>query len=569
MKLRTIRVLSLGVLMALAAMPLAAAPRSGKLAGVVVDPSGTPQMGATVLIAAEQLRSASPLELLTNGRGRFVSADLLPGFYTVRVTLAGFLPSIEQHIRIDDQRTTMLQIELGSIFSSFERQHRQPNQNLDADEWTWVLRTASATRPVLRWGDGEVAIDGEPTQSELDRKHQPRGRLELTSGARHPGSVSNLADAPGTAFAYDQQIGSTGRLLLAGQFSRESAASAGAMATIWMPAGDAARGPVTSLVVRQSKLRANGPTFRGMRLEHYSQLSVGDRISVRYGAEYVMAGLNGNAVALRPRAQLTYQIAPAWRAAMILSASPWQESPFESNSLQTALDQLDSLPTIVVRNGHSQLASNWHEELALEHAFSPRASLVMAGFRDRSRHTAVFGNGADNNPDFLQDSFSDAFVYDGGTFSSWGARLAYRQKFSDNLEGALVYAYAGALAPEATATTGDVRDILQNRYRHSLAARVSSRLPRTATQITASYKWLSGTAVSRQDAYGDATFRLDPNLGLSVRQPLPSFFSGRMVAMADFGNLLAQGYVPITTRDGQILLVPTYRSFRGGLSLEF
>ena len=39
--------------------------------------------------------------------------------------------------------------------------------------------------------------------------------------------------------------------------------------------------------------------------------------------------------------------------------------------------------------------------------------------------------------------------------------------------------------------------------------------------------------------------------------------------MADVGNLLAQGYVPLTTKDGNVVLVPSYRYFRGGLSLQF
>jgi hypothetical protein len=567
--LRTIRVLSLGLLITLVTMPLAAAPRSGKLAGVVVDPAGTPQMGATVLVAPEQVRGSSTIEVLTNGRGQFTCASLLPGLYTIHVTLAGFLPTIEEHILINDQRTTLLQVELGSIFSSFDHLRRQPNQAVNADEWTWVLRTSSATRPVLRWGDGEVLLDGQRSQSETNRKNRPRGRLELSAGTRHPGSVSNLADAPSTAFAYDQKVGSMGRLLLAGQFSREGGSTAGAMASVWMPAGDAAKGSVTSLVVREAKLGPGGLTYRGLRLEHDSQVAIGDRISLRYGAEFVMAGLEGTSSALRPRAQLTYQLAPSWRAGLLFSASPWQDAAPDQNSLQAALDQLDSLPPIMVRDGRSSLANDWHEELAIEHVFNSKSSLVAAGFRDRSRNTAIYGRGASGNPDYLQDFFSSAFVYDGGSFSSWGGRLAYRQKFSDNLDGTLVYAYAGALAPDASATRGNLRDIFQNRYRHSLAARISSRLPETRTQFAVSYKWVSGTVVSRQDAYGDAAFRLEPYLNLMVRQPLPSFFSTRMVAMADFGNLLAEGYVPIKTSDGRVLLVPSYRSFRGGLSLEF
>jgi hypothetical protein len=42
-----------------------------------------------------------------------------------------------------------------------------------------------------------------------------------------------------------------------------------------------------------------------------------------------------------------------------------------------------------------------------------------------------------------------------------------------------------------------------------------------------------------------------------------------MQAVADFGNLLAQGYVPMTTRDGHVVLVSAYRTFRGGVSVQF
>ncbi len=81
------------------ALPLAAAPNSGKISGVVVDPGGTPQMGATVHVSSDQLASFSSIELLTNDHGRFSTATLPVGFYSIKVTLAGFLPAIEQHIQ--------------------------------------------------------------------------------------------------------------------------------------------------------------------------------------------------------------------------------------------------------------------------------------------------------------------------------------------------------------------------------------------------------------------------------------------------------------------------------------
>ena len=55
---------------------------------------------------------------------------------------------------------------------------------------------------------------------------------------------------------------------------------------------------------------------------------------------------------------------------------------------------------------------------------------------------------------------------------------------------------------------------------------------------------------------------------MEIRQPLPNV-SRHMEVQADVGNLLAQGYVPVTTGDRSLMLVPSYRFFKGGLSLQF
>ena len=95
------------LLLLLTALPACAgAAGLGSISGLVVDPAGTPQMGATVLISGEALITAAPEELLTNVSGRFVSDTLRPGLYTIRVTLAGFLPAIQQHIMVTGDRTT-------------------------------------------------------------------------------------------------------------------------------------------------------------------------------------------------------------------------------------------------------------------------------------------------------------------------------------------------------------------------------------------------------------------------------------------------------------------------------
>lgn len=74
--------------------------------------------------------------------------------------------------------------------------------------------------------------------------------------------------------------------------------------------------------------------------------------------------------------------------------------------------------------------------------------------------------------------------------------------------------------------------------------------------------------MSRQDLFGEAALGIDPNLSLTIRQPLP-FSTGRWEVLADFRNVLAQGYTPLDYQGGQMLLMPVERSFRGGLSVQF
>ena len=65
---------------------------------------------------------------------------------------------------------------------------------------------------------------------------------------------------------------------------------------------------------------------------------------------------------------------------------------------------------------------------------------------------------------------------------------------------------------------------------------------------------------------------MHPYLNLEVRQPLPNiaFIPARIEALADFRNLLEQGYIPVFgAREDPLLLSAAYRSFRGGFSVQF
>ena len=569
----TIRAMGLGVVLCLVlcavSAPLAAAPNSGKITGLVVDAAGTPQMGATVVVTADQLVNSLSFELLTNDRGRFSTSTLPAGLYSVKVTLAGFLPAIEQDIRVSDQHTTLLEIVLGSVFTSFEKLRRQPDQQVSSDEWSWVLRASAATRPVLRWQDGDVVLGVRSSNFDNPQHQGDRTRVEFSSGSDHPGSITNVADSPGTAFAYNYGLGDLGSLLMAGQFSYSGSSEAGGFVAQWRPSGESGSGPVTTLLLRESRLGAAGPSFRGMRMSHDSSFQLGDQVSVRYGADFIAAGLQGTTTSLRPRAEVAFRWSPTWQASMLVTTNTWQDSTGAPGDLQSTLNQLDAFPTLLLHGGHPVLEDNLHEEIAVEHDLSKKSSITAAVFHDTSSHTAVFGRGAVSGPDYLPDYFSDVFAYDAGELSSVGARLVYQQKLTSNLDMTMIYAYGGVLAPNESPVEAALRNELATQYRVSAAARFTAKIPHTGTKIVSGYKWINGPAVSQQDSYGQSVYHLDPYLSIQVRQKLPGFIPGHAEVLADCGNLLAQGYVTLATSDGQVVLVPTYRFFRGGLSFQF
>ena len=579
-RLRTLGALVLTVMVSsFAAIPAAAQAKSvpGKLAGVVRDAAGTPQMGASVELISEAVGVAATRGFLTNTEGMFRGDQLAPGFYTVRVTLAGFLPTLEKHIRVTSNLTTVVRIELESMYASLDQLRRMPSSSTaEVDDWKWVLRSASTMRPVLEWVDSDT-LSGTAVTSDSGRPRAPRMRMEFTDGARRPSSASSIASSPATAVAYDQKLGGTSRMILAGQVSYDGDSPAGGIATVWLPTGTLGAGPHTALVLREAKLGPVGPTFRGIRFDQGGALALGDRTVLQYGGEYVLVGLGAAASSLRPHAELNVRLTGDWSTAVVFASMPNGPGPLEANDAQpggalaAALNELDAFPALLWRQGRPVLQKGLHEEISAERKFGTRGKLQIAGFHDDNRHVAVFGRGSDlPTADYFQDNFSTGFAYDGGSSSSWGTRFAFREKLNGDIELTAVYSFGGALTPSDDAD-GLLRDALRTAQRHSLGAGISGKVPHLGTKVQAGYKWVSGVTVSSVDSYGESLFQMDPYLHLIFRQPLPRprFALGRWEAIADCNNLLAQGYVTTNSRDGRVVLVPAFRTFRGGLSVQF
>src|SRR5262249_54339824 len=205
----------------------------------------------------------------------------------------------------------------------------------------------------------------------------------------------------------------------AGQVSYDNDAPGGGIATVWMPAGSLGAGPHTALVMREAKIGPDGPSFRGARLDQGGAVALGDRLLLRYGGEYVLVGLGAAASSFRPRAELSYRISQGWYTEMVFASMPSGPVPLEAigtepgETLTAALNELDSFPALLFRNGRPVLQNGLHEEVSANHKIGVRGYLQFAGFHDDNRHVAIYGQGgALPASDYFQDSFSNRFAYD-------------------------------------------------------------------------------------------------------------------------------------------------------------
>ncbi len=142
----------------------------------------------------------------------------------------------------------------------------------------------------------------------------------------------------------------------------------------------------------------------------------------------------------------------------------------------------------------------------------------------------------------------------------------------DGLTGTVDYAYGGVLdvAPGTSWTALD--DSTRNVRRHALTGKVSGTAPKLKTHWIASYRWISGDAVTPVDMFDASAGQAGAYWNVFVRQPLPGsvFLANHIEALLEVDNLLAQGYVPVMGKDGRtVYLVQTPRTLRGGLGFSF
>ena len=563
---------------------------SGEIAGMVTDASGIPQMGATVLLYNHLDRLSQ--RALTNDRGGFSFGSLLPDVYSIRVSLASYVPAIRGNIVVEPGMRSVLNVSLATLFSTIQLVPLSGQQrSLMSDEWKWVLRTSTATRPVLRMLPGTIAnTPSGPHHSTMFS--DTRGLLKVSAGDAGPAAGIGQSDL-GTAFALATSLYGNNQLQLSGNLGY--AAQTGMPSAAVRASFSRANVPQVSLTMRQLYLPgrlgeaivgSGGalPALRSMSLSFGDHTELSENLSFQYGFSLDSVSFLDRLNYFSPYGRLTYALDDATRLEFTYTSGnarpdlgPAATGP--DGELQRDVNSLAMFPRVSLRAARAKVQSGEDFELAYKHKAGSREYQFTA-YREQVRNAALTMGapaGLYAGGDILPDLFSGSSIFNAGDYQSNGYTAAVTQNAGDHFSATVMYGSGGVLTADRrnieSANPDELRSMIRASRRHAVTARVSALSPVAGTHLIASYQWTDNQwAVTPGHLYSTQTVRPVPGLNLYIRQPIPVMggLPWRMEATADLRNLLAQGYLPLAFSDGrQVLLMQTPRSFRGGLSFIF
>ncbi|MBL8175896.1 MAG: TonB-dependent receptor [Bryobacterales bacterium] len=588
------------VLLALASVPaMYAAPNqlTGSIAGIVSNTVGIPQMGATVLLFNKLERQIA--RVLTDDRGSFTFDSLPSDVYSVRVTLASFMPAVRSNIGVQPGLRRILSINLAGVLSTIELVYSLPvQQGLMSEDWKWTLRSALATRPILRVLSADARDPLRQMRAGQGMFSHTRGVVKLSAGDNT--SAPTLGSAPdlGTAFAVATSIYGANNVEVSGNVGIASASGnpAASFRTSFSRDFGAARSPELAVTMRQifatgqvtnRMLSGQGdvPAFRSMAISMNDKLQVTDNLAIQYGATLESVQFLQRLNYMSPYAKLSYAL-DEFGVVELGYSSGLPPTQFytngagndESEMQQQQLAGLSTFPRVSLRNGRTEVQRAENFELGLRKkvgSYTFSAGAYKESFKNAVL-TAMGADGAFASGELLPDMFSTASLFNAGRYRSIGYMAAVAQELSDNWTVTLGYGNSGVLEATrdqmASELASELRSALQTKRRHLATMQLAGLLETTGTRLSTSYQFMNGKALTPGHFY--MTQRMNPQRGLNVqvRQPIPflGMRGGKVEATADIRNILAQGYQPMTLSNGRRLqLVHSPRALRGGLAFIF
>lgn len=584
---------------------------SGRIVGLVKNSAGIAQMGATVVLLNKFERPVQ--SVLTDEKGAFRFESLAPQEYAVRVSLAAFVPAMRKNISISPGVERYLSIQLATLFSSVELFYAPPPGTfLMSDDWRAALRNSMSTRPVLRALPGWGRLPDPPSDKRQDSRvfTDTRGLIQLAGGeANLNSSVGSQTDL-GTAFAVATSLYGRNQVQVSGNLGyglangiptagfrtsfQRSAAS---------PFGFDVPNPQVSLTMRQlylpmragfalgagpAAMAAGAPMLRTMSATVADRYQLGDQLLLEYGSTLDSVQYLERLNYLSPFARLTWdgKTLGTVRAAFSSGFPPVDlliNTQSQEAEMQREVSSLALFPRITRRGGTTQAQRVQNMELSYAKKFKSGEAFATV-YNEAVSNAALATLGAPANllgQELVPDLGSNASLFNIGNYARNGLMTGWTQNLGGDWKATAAYGIGGVLRTDQrqvvlnerqTNDSDSLRSAIRRHQRNFASLKLSGTIPVVGTRIYSSYLWTDYRSLTPFHASLTGQGLAEAGWNMGFKQPIPHFLGmpGRLEISADMRNLLAQGYLPVTTSTGQTMwLIPTPKQVRGGLAFIF
>ncbi len=558
------------------------------VSGVVRDRMGRPQIGALVELLDAHYGILA--RTFTDDHGRYSLPRLGPGVYQLKATGALFLPTIRPDLRLLADSRVIVNLTLSTLYQALQWLPAQaPAADSTPDDWSWTLRV-SANRPLLRAlnpaqarlaaANGAQDVLGPvvfetPVSADSARTH----RIAIRSGLSRFGEGGteqqalwrpNEAETRALMLEAESSLapGGFGRLSTTAAY-REELTPERSMITI------------VTLSDRPSIASAPSVTRSGqdsglatMRVRSASTAKLGDLAEVSAGTELAFARFGGQAttVGSHPFAAVTgYAGGTTVRYSVATARSASDADHLEEEASEDA-------PLVSEVDGELRQEQGLHQQVQVSRHIRSWTGEVSV-FHDSLAHPIAQGalsgdEAAIDSSNVLFDPASGTIAVSGQGYRGGGVMAMLRDQLSPDTWLSLRYAMGEALAsPSASSAPGSLDEAVHQIAAHQAqmaALSAGTRIRQTGTVVRGSYRWQPASTLTSVAPFDAAV--PDAYLGLSIRQPLhmERAGTGRLEAILDVRNLLAQGYRPFLSQDGTtVYFAQTQRCIAGGISFSF
>ena len=574
------------------------------VSGLVRDRAGRPQIG--VLVQLLDARYNVVARTFTDDRGHYSLPRLGAGLYQVKATTSLYLPTIRPDLRLAQNSRAIVDLTLSTLYQALAWLPAEPRTvSSPKDDWDWTLRL-SANRPLLRLlnpgdtvagsqdaaagvavetADGPVMIQGARTGDHGGLGNTER-QISIRSGIRAFGEGSTMQQMVWTGGDSDA------RALLFGAQSAIDPSGLNRLSTTaaYRQQLTPDRSMLTIVTLTDRPDIAEGG-FSGLTTLHVrsaSTVRMGDLAEISAGAELTAAHFgNGQMVTgSHPFAQLTMHPDTTTTVQYQVLTSPTMDGV----DRMEAQAQQDS-PALTAVGGNLYLEQGLHQELSLTRTLGKWTSEVGV-FDDSLSHPVVQGalssrpaveetalrnvvagnNATLDSNDVLYDPGTGTIAVSGAGYRGAGGVLAMlRNQLNPDTWMSLQYALGEAVALPGSGGSAGSSPAFGAQHASSIAFAGGTSIPGAGTVVQASYRWQPLDTLTQVAPFDDDGMP-GPYLGFSLRQPLhlERLSTGRVEAVLEVRNLLAEGYRPFLSADGStVYFAQGQRCVAAGIAFSF